>query len=261
MQLNQDDLLYFVSFVLLDEATRPVSGKRQTRSLDGFWISRPGKAALRLSDGRLRRNSCIDALRTIGRMSVSQAAARVGKVLGRTTPTAANRIRVDYYQDRTVRDTGVFLSQFLGWRAWVLESSEETLRFILSMYGEHFGGRRRERLAKLIGYLRRDAVQVARNREWLLSPGTPARTRIESNNWDPESDWQFLATDLWVLGRLHANIGETAEARSLLEGGPRDLEEARTQVGAPATRSDSPARRADFATGIRRAAVFKTCVA
>jgi hypothetical protein len=217
MQLNQDDLHYLVSYVLLDEATRPVSGKRQTRSLDGFWISRSGKTGLRLSDGRLRRSSCIDALRTTEGMSVSKAAARVGKVLGSATPTSVNRIRVDYYQHRTVRDPGVFLSQFLSWRAWVLESSEETLQFVLSLYGEHFGRRRRERLAKLIGDLRRDAVQMARNREWLLSPGKPARTRIESNCWNPESDWQFLATDLWVLGRLHAKIGEPAEARSLLE--------------------------------------------
>jgi hypothetical protein len=218
MQLNQDDLLYFVSYVLLDEATRPVSGKRQTRPLDGFWMSRHGKTGMRLSDGRLRRNSCIDALRTTGGMSISTAAARVGKVLGSTRPTSVNKIRVDYYEHKAVRDPRVFLSQFLSWRAWVLESSEEALRFALSRYGEHFGRPRRERLAKLMEDLRRDRVQVARNREWLLSPGMPARTRIESNHWNPESDWQFLATDLWVLGQLHAKIGETAEARSLLEG-------------------------------------------
>ena len=111
----------------------------------------------------------------------------------------------------------VFFSQFLSWRAWVLKSSEEDLQFFLGKYGKQFGLHRRQRLAKLIEDLRRDRVQIARNREWLLLPGAPERRRIESNHWNPETDWQFLATDLWVLGRLHAEIGEPAEAMLLLE--------------------------------------------
>jgi len=58
--------------------------------------------------------------------------------------------------------------------------------------------------------------QRDRNREWLLSGGAPARARIKPGYY-AETDWQFLATDFWTLGLLHASIGETSEARSLLE--------------------------------------------
>ena len=41
--------------------------------------------------------------------------------------------------------------------------------------------------------------------------------RIETDFWDPVTQWQFLATDLWSLGRLHAALGERAEAQAFLE--------------------------------------------
>jgi hypothetical protein len=80
--LNQDDPAYFVEFVLLDEACRVPAGKRQTKAMSGFWLSRPGKVGRRLSDRRLRWGACIEALRRIGGMPVDKAAAYVADALG-----------------------------------------------------------------------------------------------------------------------------------------------------------------------------------
>ncbi|MBZ5636950.1 MAG: tetratricopeptide repeat-containing protein [Acidobacteriia bacterium] len=218
MRFDQDDLPYFVPFVLLDEATRSPSGKRQTMPMKGFWMERPGTTGMRESDGRLRRNVCIDALREFGGKPVDKAASEVATILGRRTAACVSRIRVDYYQrrpERAVRD--IFFSQFLSWREWVFESSEERLEFILRSYGQEFGQNRLRRLSELMEKIRRDPEQKARNRRRLLEPGELQRARIDSNYFDPGIDWQFLATDLWTLGRLYARIGEMVEAETLLE--------------------------------------------
>jgi len=41
MELDQNDLKYFVPFVLLDEARRDPSGKRQMQRMKGFLERRP----------------------------------------------------------------------------------------------------------------------------------------------------------------------------------------------------------------------------
>jgi hypothetical protein len=218
VRFDKDDLPYFVPFVLLDEIIRISSGKRQTMPRNGFWMSRTGKTGMRGSDGRLRRNVCIDALREIGGKSVDKAASEVATTMGRRTASWVSRIRVDYYQRRPERAVrNMFFSQFISWREWVVESSEETLEFILGFYGREFGQNRRRRLTALIEKIRQDPEQKARNRRWLLEPCEAQRARIDSNYWDPGIDCQSLATDLWTLGRLHARIGEVVEAEALLK--------------------------------------------
>src|SRR5271169_1130705 len=116
MQLNQEDLPYYVKFVLLDEAWRHPSGKRQRERMTGFWMCGQLRAGMRESDRRLRRNACIEAVRQVQGTSVSKAAAavcayRVGK------PTAAQVavLRVGYYECRLEsRTLDFFFGQFLG---------------------------------------------------------------------------------------------------------------------------------------------------
>jgi hypothetical protein len=218
MDLNRDDLPYFLEFVLSDEAWRAPSGKRQVKPMEGMWMVRHGNSGMRESDRRLRCNVCIHTLNQIGGMTVEKAAAHVATLLGRKSETEVAVIRVAYYE----RPPGAlrcqaFHSQFIDWRAWVFRSDEDTLRFFLGEYKRGFGSNRHQRLARLIQNLRDDRGQRDRNRSWLLEPGEPAKTRIESNYWNPEKDWQYLATDVWNLGRLHAGIGEVAEAETLLE--------------------------------------------
>jgi hypothetical protein len=68
-------------------------------------------------------------------------------------------------------------------------------------------------------------MQRARHLSWIKERAQLGRTGIESKHWDPERDWQWLASDLWATGRLQAGIGETGEARALLENAARPLEE------------------------------------
>ena len=44
-----------------------------------------------------------------------------------------------------------------------------------------------------------------------------ARVRINTGRWDPEPDWQLLATDHWALGRYSIELGELQPAKSALE--------------------------------------------
>jgi len=154
VQLDKDDLPYFVPYVLLDEATRAPSGKRQTRPMIGFWMSRSDKIGMRASDGRLRRSVSIIVLREIGGMAIYKAAAEVATILGRRTTASVSTIRADYYQRRHRHVIPeLFWSQFLSWRAWVFESSAEQLAFILRTYGWEFGQVRLRRLSELIVYI------------------------------------------------------------------------------------------------------------
>lgn len=116
MELNHDDVPYFVRFVLLDEAVRPPSGKRQNLAMTGFWMSRQGMTGMRGSDGRLRWRTCIEMFKAISRLSIAKAAAEVYVVLGRPTLTWVNRFRVEYYEQRASRieDRGLLYGQFLS---------------------------------------------------------------------------------------------------------------------------------------------------
>ena len=218
MVLNKEDLPYFLAFVLQDEASRVPSGKRQTQPMRGFWMSRGGKVSMRKSDSRLRSSVCIEALRTIEQLSVEKAAAKVATELGRRTAAEVAVIRVAYYECRvSPHRLNSFVGQFLLWRDWVLGSDAETLQFLLKLYGKEFGKSARERLARLFDGIRSDAAQLARNRAWHLEAGQPQRDRIDSKHWDPESEWQQLATDLWLLARVHAGVGDIPEAKQLME--------------------------------------------
>ena len=219
MQLNQDDLPFFLDFVLLDEAWRLPSGKRQREPMNGFWMSGQLKAGMRGSDGRLRSAVCIEALRRVGGMSVGKAAAAVAVYRGgKRTAAKVQVLRVGYYECRP--DTvswDFFVGQFLHLREWALQLDEEALEHLLELYQRSFGKPRRRALAACIQRLRNDPVQRARHHSWIVERAQLGRARIESNHWDPERDWQWLATDYWETGRLQARIGETGEARSLLE--------------------------------------------
>jgi hypothetical protein len=218
MDLNRDDLPHFVRFVLLDEASRPPSGKRQTKPMKAFWMERGGKLNMRGSDQRLRRNICVHALHTIGGRDVFGAAAEVASILNPGTAAQVNGIRVDYHECTGENlDLGFFRSQFFTWRESMFRVKEEALQSILNDYQKTFGKPSRELHANLVGAIKRDPTQKERNRAWLLEPGAQARARIESDYWNPLEHWQHLATDLWELGRLHAAIGETQQAKALLE--------------------------------------------
>ena len=217
VELNQHDLPHFVAFVLLDEASRVRSGKRQSGMMKGYWMAGQMKGGLRLSDRRFRDSVCMEALRSVGEMPVAKAAAYVASVLGKRGAAEVDVLRVAYYECRPGRlSWNLFFPQFLHWRAWVFQSGQGVLDRMLEDYGRRFGALRRQSLAELIERLRSDRVQRARNRCWLLEPGQEERMRIESNHWDAETEWEMLATDLWSLGRLHARIGDLGEAKALL---------------------------------------------
>ena len=219
MELNPDDLKYFVAYVLLDEAHRTASGKRQIKPMNGFWMSRQGKLqAMRKSDRRIRWCVCIEALRSVGQMPVEKAAAEVAGVLGRSTASEVEVIRVAYYECKLRRDQlNSFFRNFLHWRKWLLASDEETLRITLDHYGRGFGQDLRARLAALFDDVRSDPRQITRNRDWHLETGQGQRTRIDSNHWDQQTEWQKLATDLWILGRVHAGVNDFDEATDLMK--------------------------------------------
>jgi len=104
MELHQDDLPYFLAYVLLDDAHRTPSGKRQIKPMKGFWMSRQGKwSAIRESDRRIRWCVGIEARKSVGKMSVEKAAAEVARVQGRSTASEVAVIRVAYYQCRLGR--------------------------------------------------------------------------------------------------------------------------------------------------------------
>jgi hypothetical protein len=219
MELNQDDLPYFLAYVLLDEARRTPTGKRQIKSMNGFWMSRQGKwPAIRESDRRIRWCVGIEALRSVGHMSVEKAAAEVARVLERSMASEVAVIRVAYYECRLGRyQLNPFFQNFLEWRKWLLASDEETVRVILDLYGRKFGQDRLLRMATLFDAVRSDGMQATRNRDWHLEAGQEQRIRIESNHWDHQTEWQQLATDLWILGRIHAGVKDFDEARGLME--------------------------------------------
>lgn len=216
MQLNDQDLPYFLSFVLLDEASREPSGRRhQTQPLKGFWSSRSGATNLRGTDLPLRRRVCIDAIRQVDGKAISKCAAEIGAILGANTADDVEMIRIKYYEDRNKsNEYEAFFSKFLFWRKWAIESDTRTIQFVLELYETDYDADRRQLLADLIGRLRSDPTQHARNRAWQLEAGQPQLDRIASGIW--KDQWQPLATDYWTLGRLHARIGDASEAKNLL---------------------------------------------
>ncbi|MBZ5677182.1 MAG: hypothetical protein LAP61_23300 [Acidobacteriia bacterium] len=217
MELERADLNYFVMFVLLDEAKRYPIGKRWSKALRGFWITRSREPNMRVSDRIVRRNVCIEALKVIGRLPVTMAAIDVGIQIGQSTDAEVDVIRTSYY-DRGVDKAAwnVFWGSFLSWREWVLTSPQARLDFFLNQYESEQGRARRRSLEKLFEDLRSDEVQAARNRNWALERCQSAQARIESNQWDPNADWKSLATDHSEVGRFRAAFGQVEEAISHL---------------------------------------------
>ena len=153
----------------------------------------------------------------IGGLPVTVAAIDVGIQVGQSTDAEVDVIRTSYY-DRGVDKAAwnVFWGSFLGWREWVLTSPQARLDFFLNQYESEQGRMRRRSLEKLFEDLRSDEVQAARNRSWALERYQSAQARIESNQWDPDSDWKSLATDHSEVGRFRAAFGQVEEALSHL---------------------------------------------
>lgn len=213
MELERADVKYFFGFVLLDKTTRPPSGKRQTQPMKGFWMSRSREQHMRGSDVPARRNVCIKALATVGGVSVTSAAAQVAYDLDESTASRVDSIRTGYYEQGVNQaDWNVFWGSFLSWREWVLESPQARLDFFLNQYENEQGEARRKALQKLFEDLRRDEVQAVRNRNWALERCQSALGRIESNRWDPNTEWKSLATEHWEVGRFRAAFGQTEQA-------------------------------------------------
>ena len=189
MELNQQDLPFFVAYLLLDEAKRAPSGKRQTSPMKGFWVSRTREHGMRVSDRALRRHVCIESLRRVGGKSVSQAAADVATELRRETSAEVNVIRAGYYEGQPhAISWDFFFGEFLRFREWVLLSSEKQRQSDLDRYQAEYGRYAGERLDKLFKDLRGDPVQRDRQLTWFCERGRNAKARIESNRWNPESD-------------------------------------------------------------------------
>lgn len=217
MELNRDELPYFVSLVLLDEAWRFPSGKRQKQPMTGFWISYTNPVGMRLSDAAHRRVVCVEALCRVGGLTIVDAAKHVAAVLGMGTERKVRQIRVAYHKQRGRKLANTFYGQFLSWREWLLKSEDHTLQFALDKYGHEFTQPRRRRLERLFEDVRRDPMQHARHRFWIAERAQKARENIETRRWKAESDWQFLATDHWALGRYSIELGELPPAKTALE--------------------------------------------
>jgi len=230
--LNSDDLPFFVAFVLLDEACRSRSGKRQTAPLSGMWLSHQGATGMRLSDRRLRWAVCIEALRNVGGLSVDKAAATVAALQAQGMAKQVNVIRVAYYEYRRLHALSwdAFYEQFLHWRAWVFESEEETFQVALGTCPPHLRGLAQCSLAEWIARLKADPQQILRNRNWLLEPGEPARSRIESNYWDDEINWAAACHGLLDPGTLTRRNCRLRRSTNFAQPSSRGLENKRTNL-------------------------------
>jgi hypothetical protein len=219
MQLGEEDLDYFVPYVLLGECRREPSGKRQRQSMIGPWMSRQGTLKMRGSDRRLRCAVCIEALTKIGRESVDQAAARVVTLLGEQSAKQVDVIRVAYYEVRPAgqHQLGLFYDSFLRWRQLGLTYDDAELPCILDSYAKDVDHSRMESLSALFRTMRSDPVQVLRNHDWVLAPAKALRDRIESRSWNLPSEMYFLAGRLIELARFYVKVGHVHEAMPLYE--------------------------------------------
>jgi hypothetical protein len=219
MELTKADLPYFAAFVLLDEAWRLPSGKRQTARMKGFWLCGQIRPGMRLSDRLFRSKICIEAFRRVGGMSISKAAAAVAAYrIGEGRAAKVEVLRAAYYENRAGElNWDFFFGQFLLCRDWVLQLTDDALDRLLEDYQRSYGQPRRRRLADWIKRLREDSAQRTRHESWLREVAQLAKERIESNRGNPERDWQMLATDCWQAGRLQAQFEEIGEAKAFLQ--------------------------------------------
>ena len=217
MELNQQDLQYFVEFVLLDELKRKPAGKRQTRPLVGFWSQTNGKKGLRKSDRRERINVCIEALRKISGLSVSDAAIEVAKILDETLSNQVDVIRTGYYSCAHA-DYRNHYRHFVSWREWVLKANADTIEHSVRAFAKEIGPNRAMKLKSLFDRLRLDPIQAKRQRDWELTGAEGQLQRIREGIWDkyPQA-WRPQASDLWSLGDIYQTVGYWRSAKGCYE--------------------------------------------
>jgi hypothetical protein len=219
MDLNADDLPYFLDYVLLDAACRPPSGKRQKHLMKGLWMARSKDPHLRTTDRRLRRAVCMEAVRVVGGVSVQTAAIEISERVGTPTAVQIERLRTAYYRQPTLgRDFTMFVSQFLGWREWLLEQSRPFIERLIEQRERKANGTLwNDRLTRLVLEIRQDPTQAQRNLDLQRRRLAAAQARIEIRCWDPDAQWQLLASDLANIGKLKATLGDTAGAKTAFE--------------------------------------------
>jgi hypothetical protein len=129
---------------------------------------------------------------------------------------------------------------YLEWCAWVIAASERTLDHVVAKYERRGQTENAKEFRLFARRIRKNPLQQARNRELLSQAELAARSRIDSDHWDPRANlppcqYQSLATDFWNLARLQAHKGERTQAQDCLE---RSVEVWRTYG------HDVPARQA-----------------
>ena len=215
MPLHAEELPYFVGFVLLDEALRQPSGKRQTKPLVGFWSQRSGPIGLRLSDMRQRHKVCMTALQRVGGRTPGDAASEVVEIQN-LKASRIDSVRTSFHDGPAVDDGyGGFYRDFLHWREWVLNSPAATLRVALQHYGKAYGRHRQQRLTKLVRELRQDTDQAKLHRSWMLTAAEDSLERIRSVHKLP-TGWFLYASDLWHAGNVYA-AAQHPDARGYFE--------------------------------------------
>lgn len=85
------------------------------------------------------------------------------------------------------------------------------------MYENEFGQPRRRLMEKLFRDVRADSVQHERHRKWVEERAQGARNRIDAGRWNPEIDWQSLATESSSFGRYSVGLGDLVSAKAALE--------------------------------------------
>jgi len=252
MELDADDLKYFVPFLLLDHAWRFPSGKRPKDPFVGFWSAyhkRVKNMRGRHGDSARRRRVCIRALDKIAKKSLSKAATEVADFLflknfprirndnssrgpnaiRRGTVKEADSIRTDYEEygcDDATWDR--FVSQFVTWRNWVLsedgntafQAMQKRVEELKEFRGEVIPKDRVDSIKSLVIAIRKDVVQQERNQQLILESAAAAKLRIESGFWNKPTqsrpvDWQSPANDFWRLGQFLAKTNPQSATRYL----------------------------------------------
>jgi hypothetical protein len=172
VMLDEHDMPYFVSFVILGEASRLPSRRTQKETFRGLWLGGQLRPKSRGSDRVLRHTVCVEVLARVKGISVFKAAAELAHILGKTKESEVQVIRTRYNQNPlSVREAQLSIGLFLQWRVWVLESTEEVLELFLGLPSTP--PLARKQLRKLFDDIRADPSQTVRNRQWLFDRGSP----------------------------------------------------------------------------------------
>lgn len=230
MNITAEDVDAFVRFILLDETARRPS-RWPNQPMKGFWMSRwpvsptmLGFMKLRVSDKRLRRHVCLQALIEIAGETPYGAAVRVTELLGLDVEKDTEGVRVDRHniakrlEKNNVEWSALFEPywyRFLGWREWVVSSTQSDLDAALALYAKTSNGRRVDKLRRLIDVIRRSEDHLHRNRAWWEQQAAA----IES--WMTEGDgvsreYPGYPERVALLARLRYNLGQPEESIRLM---------------------------------------------